>query len=419
MKKIYLLAFLVAAPFMTAFAQGNTKPQDQTKVVFTFKPQDDMFYMRESSDNQREWKRLSDFVDKYKSVIRGGETKVYVTSYSTTMASAPSNRLLAKTMANRVKTELILKNGLKEEDFKTKNKAEAYDGLNSAVVVEITIPAKEAQVVEQKPQPKPEPKPEPKPQPKPEPAPAPAPAPEPAPAVKTRGDFSRWALGINVGMPFFEGDFSSYRAHRNRDFYFGWMAGVQATYQLSPAFGLSLTADYGQNNAGSPLYGKRYLMSSQGIVYHVPQDGITTKKWMDLYQKTQMFSAGLHLDINLNRIFTRRPNLVNVILSPGVYGQYFNSEILNKDDEKKYVTEELSKNWSLGLGGDLAVRFRVSPVVDLQLKGTARWINDKLFDNIDNQIKAKDNWMWGGQAGILFKLGGKERTNLFYKDTTK
>ena len=411
MKRIMFFALLLITPMTAVFAQ-ESRSADHTKVVFMFEPQDDMFYMRESTPNQREWARLSDFVNKHKTIIRNGEIKVFVTSYSVAMPSAPSNRLLAKTMANRVKTELILKNGLKEEDFKTQNKAETYEGKAPVVVVEITIPAKGVQPA---PAPKPEPKPAPKPEPKPEPAPAPQPEPAPAPAPKAKDGYSRWSIGVNVGVPFLHGDMVSWEAYNH--YYMGVMGGLQVGFQMAPAVGLSLTADYGQNKAGSRIRDKRYYMSNEGVVYdrfkELPQ-GITAKEFNDLYQKTSFINVGLHLDVNVNRIFSSRPHTVNVILSPGVYGQNFTSKINNKSDDKQFVTDKYNE-WNFGAGGDLALRFRVSPVVDLQLKGTAIWINADKYDNIKNDIKDYTHWMWGGSAGIIFKLGGNQRTNLLYK----
>ena len=400
-------ALLLVCPMM-ALAQEH-RPADHTKVVFMFEPQDDMFYMRESTPNQREWARLSDFVNKHKTIIRNGEIKVHVTSYSIAMHSAPSNRLLAKTMANRVKTELILKNGLKEEDFKTLNKAETYEGKAPVVVVEITIPEKNA------PAPKPTPAPAPAPAPRPETTPATAPQPEPEPVVAPI-EYSHWTLGLNVGVPFFYGDMVSWEANNN--FHVGYLAGLQLGYQISPTFGLSLTGDYGANKAGPRIRDKRYYLSPEGNMYERFEElpaNVTGVEFNDVYQKTSLINLGLHLDINMNKIFTSRPNRLNVILSPAVYGQNFSTKILSDSDDKQYVTTKYN-DWSLGLGGDLALRMRASDLVDLQLKGTGIWINKDEYDNIsENKIKEYTHWMWGAQVGIIFKLGGNQRTNVLYK----
>jgi hypothetical protein len=229
--------------------------------------------------------------------------------------------------------------------------------------------------------------------------------------------YSHWTLGLNVGVPFLYGDMVSWEA--NNHCYTGILAGVQLGYQFSPAFGLSLTADYGQNKAGSRIRDKRYYISPEGNMYQRFEDLPTgvdgAVEFNNVYQKTSLINLGLHLDINMNRIFTSRPNKLNVILSPGVYGQNFTSNILSSSNDKEFVTTEYN-DWNIGAGGDLAFRFRASDLIDLQLKGTGIWINADKYDNIRaNNIKDYTHWMWGAQAGIIFKLGGNQRTNILYK----
>ena len=56
-------------------------------------------------------------------------------------------------------------------------------------------------------------------------------------------DFSRWSLGLNGGISIFRGDMVSFSADKT---YLGGQGGLQLGYQLTPTFGLSLTADMGQ-----------------------------------------------------------------------------------------------------------------------------------------------------------------------------
>ncbi|MCL2561078.1 MAG: PorT family protein [Rikenellaceae bacterium] len=419
MKKIiYATLLALVCPVMMATAQQH-RAADHTKVVFVFQPGDDMFYMRESQPNQAEWARLSDFVNRHKTIIRGGEIKVYVTSYSIALPTAPSNRLLAKTMANRVKSELIVRNGLKEEDFRTRNMAESFEGRAPVVVVEITVPAVGAQPTPAPaPAPAPAPRPEPTPQPQPRPEPAPRPEPTPEPVVKERGDWSRWSIGVNAGVPFLHGNMVSWEAHNH--LYIGFMGGVQVGYQMTPTLGLSLTADYGETKAGARIRDKRFFMDNAGVVHQrfisnpqaAPQGA---REMNDLYQQSSFINVGLRFDVNLCRLFCGRAKGFNVVLSPGVYGQNFTSNINLKSNDSKFVNDEYN-GWNFGAGGDLALRFRVSPVVDLQLKGMSIYsFGDEPIDNIRNDIKDYTNWMWGVQGGVIFKLGGAHRTNLFYK----
>lgn len=149
----FIIAWLTALVFAIPGVNGqNVQPEGPyNKTVFRFIAQDDMFYL---AGNEAELQRLFQFVDEHFGEIRSGRTPVYVTSYSTTLSTVRDNRAAAKLMANRVKSELIEKKSLREEDFRTRNIAEDYSGMTSAVVVEITIGA---------PAPKPEPVPEPEP----------------------------------------------------------------------------------------------------------------------------------------------------------------------------------------------------------------------------------------------------------------
>ncbi|MDL2323494.1 OmpA family protein, partial [Bacteroidales bacterium OttesenSCG-928-A17] len=130
-----------------------------------------------------------------------------------------------------------------------------------------------------------------------------------------------------------------------------------------------------------------------------------------------MFNAGLHLDVNVLHLFGARManNRFKVIVSPAIYAQHFSSKVYTKADDKIFVDNSLSKDLSLGLGGDLALRYAVSPVIDLQLKGTGIWITDNCFDNIKTVGYVKHNAMWGISAGIVWKIGGNRETNLLYK----
>lgn len=56
-------------------------------------------------------------------------------------------------------------------------------------------------------------------------------------------DYSRWSIGVNIGMPFYAGDFRS--VSRGNNNWAGYMFGLQGSYQFNPIFG------------GTPLCGLR------------------------------------------------------------------------------------------------------------------------------------------------------------------
>lgn len=417
--KLLLTAVFGALAAGAAFAQapsgGAAANGGEQTVTFRFVPGEDMFFIPYGG-NDTELNRLYSLVDEYRADITNGKIPVYVDGYCASLPTETENRRTAFVRANRVKSELIINKGLVEDNFITKNYTSAYTGADGVshrdmVVVTLRIPAREEPrrpepvrkepgreeppiVAEQKPEPVAEQQPQPV-------------VAEPAPR------YSRWSVGASVGLPFFWGDMTSTSGDKT---YIGVMAGVQATYQASPLFGVTLSFDWARNRAGSRGYAKGYLLDASGMTWYTPQS-ITTQEYGDLYSKINMYSAGLHLDVNVNRLFGPRiaNSRLKLIVSPAVYAQHFSSKVYTKSDDKVYVGERLSKDLSLGLGGDLILRYNVSPAIDLQLKGTGVWITDNLFDNIRTVGYVKQNAMWGVSAGVVWKIGGNRNASLLHK----
>lgn len=112
------------------------QPAD-TVYTFRFAPQKDMFYVP-WQDNGPELARLLECVASHKSDILDGRMPLYVDGYCNTLGSETENLATAKIRSNRVKTELIVRSGLKEACFITRNHATEGD----FVTVRLTVPVK-------------------------------------------------------------------------------------------------------------------------------------------------------------------------------------------------------------------------------------------------------------------------------------
>lgn len=164
MRKYLLIFILLLTGSSFSYAQ------DSRAVTFRFVPGDDMFYIPWEG-NDVELNRLYNLIDEFRSEITNGTIPVYVDGYSASMKSHRENINLAFIRANRVKSEMILHKGLKEDNFITKNYAQAYNGIKDIVVVTLRIPEKReepAKPAERTPSPQ---------QPRQEPAPTPEPLP--------------------------------------------------------------------------------------------------------------------------------------------------------------------------------------------------------------------------------------------------
>ena len=128
-----LFLWLTAVTF-PVFAQQKA----DTTYTFRFVPQKDMFYVPWNG-NDTELARLLECIEKNKTAILDGKLPLYVDGYCNSLDSETENLATAKIRANRVKSELIIRAGIKEENFITCNHATEGD----FVTVRLTVPVKE------------------------------------------------------------------------------------------------------------------------------------------------------------------------------------------------------------------------------------------------------------------------------------
>ena len=227
-------------------------------------------------------------------------------------------------------------------------------------------------------------------------------------------DFSRWRLGLNGGISIFRGDMVSFSADKT---YIGGQGGLQLGYQFTPTFGLSLTADMGQGKGSAKEWEKEFKIYPTGGSYYGTEPEAGFVRYNDLYAKVKYFTVGLHGDLNVNNFFGKKElRRWTVLLSPAVYLQKFSPKLYKKEDDKRFDTSStLDNDVNLGLGGDIALRYRASKHVDLQLKSGVAWIANNNFDGVVTCCTSKYNWQANLSVGVVWKVGNnKKRENLMY-----
>ena len=127
-----LFSWLASAAF-PAFAQQKA----DTTYTFRFVPQKDMFYVPWNG-NDTELARLLECIENNKTTILDGKLPLLVDGYCNSLGSEAENLATAKIRANRVKSELIIRAEIKEENFITRNHATEGD----FVTVRLTVPVK-------------------------------------------------------------------------------------------------------------------------------------------------------------------------------------------------------------------------------------------------------------------------------------
>lgn len=134
MKKFLFTFFLFTVFLTTVFAQQKA----DTTYTFRFVPREDMFYVPWNG-NDTELARLLECIEKNKATILDGKLPLLVDGYCNSLGSETENLATAKIRANRVKSELIIRAEIKEENFITRNHATEGD----FVTVRLTVPVKE------------------------------------------------------------------------------------------------------------------------------------------------------------------------------------------------------------------------------------------------------------------------------------
>ena len=119
--------------------------QQKTDTTYTFRfvSQKDMFYVPWNG-NDTELARLLECIENSKATIFNGKLPLLVDGYCNSQGGEAENLATAKIRANRVKSELITRAKIKEENFITHN--HATDG--DFVTVRLTVPVKETAVTD-------------------------------------------------------------------------------------------------------------------------------------------------------------------------------------------------------------------------------------------------------------------------------
>ena len=114
--------------------------QQKTDTTYTFRfvSQKDMFYVPWNG-NDTELARLLECIENSKATIFDGKLPLLVDGYCNSLGGEAENLATAKIRANRVKSELITRAKIKEENFITLNHATEGD----FVTVRLTVPTKE------------------------------------------------------------------------------------------------------------------------------------------------------------------------------------------------------------------------------------------------------------------------------------
>ena len=137
--KKWITIALLTLLLLPAIAQQKA----DTSYTFRFLPQKGMFFVPWSG-NDMELARLLACIESNKADIIDGKLPLLVDGYCNSRSSETDNLTTAKIRSNRVKSELIIRAGIKEKSFVTRNHAAEGD----FVTVRLRVTAKVAAVTD-------------------------------------------------------------------------------------------------------------------------------------------------------------------------------------------------------------------------------------------------------------------------------
>lgn len=147
-----LLPLLFALSLFAGHASGQTAdtPIDSApaEYMFRFVADDDMFYIPWNG-NGEELDRLLACIAENHAAITDGTVPVLVDGYCTSQSTVAENFAMAMIRSNRVKTEMILRGGLTETCFTTKNHAAKGNFVTVRIIIPAGLSEAEAEQTEQ------------------------------------------------------------------------------------------------------------------------------------------------------------------------------------------------------------------------------------------------------------------------------
>ena len=173
----------------------------------------------------------------------------------------------------------------------------------------------------------------------------------------------------------------------------------------------------GQGKGSAKKWEKAFKIYPNGESYYGTEPEAGFAYYNDIYAKIKYFTLGLHGDFNVNNFFGKKElRRWTVLLSPAVYLQKFSPKLYKKEDDKRFDTSStLDNDVNLGLGGDIALRYRASKYIDLQLTSGVAWIANNNFDGVATCCTSKYNWLANLSVGVVWKIGNnKKKENLMY-----
>ena len=243
-----------------------------------------------------------------------------------------------------------------------------------------------------------------------------------------------WFVGAEVMSPLTLG--TLYSLTNQGDLHLGLGAQLSGGYQFSSVFGLQAAFGVGKSSAFANDFQRNFYLGQHdaytyypytqidGTVYHFP---VTNKEGKTLIgeqgnnpQQVQLaatpfpqiksnisfWQASVNANLNLTRLFfasVYEEKPVELWLRPGAYLSSYTAKVVHRETGK-VVAPKVNNTLTIGLGGDVAVRFNLSPRWAIDVNNRFIWQHDRSIDGVQSIRRAYDSYVWQPAVGVVYKF---------------
>ena len=213
------------------------------------------------------------------------------------------------------------------------------------------------------------------------------------------GQYYPFRVGLQFGVPFSSGDFTSFSAGKT---YVGYMMGINGEYRFLPYLGIGVGISFGEARLGSRRYAKDFRLGTDGRTYY-RQQSFTTLRYEDAEVVQRYWQTELEADFAVSRLWrAMQGSRWEIALIPVVGAARFRPKV-NERSGGRFSDE--GSHWSFIAGGSVGVSYCLADHWQLGLRSGVNWVAEDRFDGVASGVNKKSDLMWTTSLKVSWHFG--------------
>lgn len=204
-----------------------------------------------------------------------------------------------------------------------------------------------------------------------------------------------WYVGVEGGVPFGFGSFTSFGHDKTRA---GYNAGLYGGYRFNPVLSAELSAKWGQTSLSSRdcCVDAGYWLGADAVRYYAPVSGLDGWNYADIKSRVCMQQYGARLNVNILGFFNAtKSSRWTLSVSPAVYAVGTKASIRTIADSRQAIGN--NTKWHLGYGGRLQAGYMITRNLNIGLYSELTALTGSQLDGIA-ECRHDHNFVW--ESGI-------------------